>query len=316
MSTALEVHRYDQLLASGISGRRIRNDVNSGVLVRIRPGVFVIGAAWTEAKPETRIIARARALQLTSRDRPVLSHETAAARHGLPLYRAGDRVHVIASVERPGAAWGVVRHRGELGDDIVEIDGMLCTSLARTVADTARTMAFDQAVTIADAAMRTLCVERPGEYDVAGAAEFRATAREIARRSAHGITRADRALDFADGRAQLPGESISRIRLRQLGFRRIALQVRVDAPDGSDYFVDFGLEEARSLGEFDGSIKYVDGRMLDGRTTAEAFDTEKQREDWIRGVTGRIVVRWGWPHIASARTLGSRLSAFGVRPPG
>ncbi|GAA1945905.1 hypothetical protein [Microbacterium deminutum] len=316
MDPELQMYRRDELVAKGGSQRGIRSQVAAGDLVRLRPGVFVRWKDWKQAKPEKRIVARARALASVSANRPVFSHETAAAIHGLALFRPGtDRVHTIVPVERPGAALGVIRHRGELGHDIVEIDGMLCTNLARTVADTARTMTFEQAVTIADGALRLECVPGSGEYDLERAAAFGRTAREVAKRSAHGIARAGRVLDFADGRAQLPGETISRIRLRELGFRRVALQVLVPGPNGSAYYVDFEFEETLTLAEFDGTIKYIDGKMLDGRTTADVFDREKQREDWIRGRTQRRFVRWGWPHVTTAAVLGRRLAAFGIAPP-
>lgn len=284
--------------------------------MRIRPGVFVRGDEWKAAKPEVRAVARARALTAVSAIAPVASHETAAAVHGLALYRPDrERVHTIASAERPGAAWGVVRHRGELPDeDVVEIGGLRVTSLARTVADVARTATFEQAVTIADAALRREFATGPGEYDLDGAQAFRERAAEIAGRSAHGRTRARRVLAFADGRAQLPGESVSRIRLRELGFRIVELQVSVPGPRGKTYYVDFGLEDVPAFGEFDGAIKYVDGRIVDGRTSYELLDEEKQREDWIRGTTPRRYVRWGWTHIGTAAALDARLEAFGIRP--
>lgn len=81
------------------------------------------------------------------------------------------------------------------------------------------------------------------------------------------------------------------------------------------YFVDFGLDDVHALGEFDGRTKYVDGRYTVDRTADQIFDQEKQREDWIRGVTGLPLVRWGWSDISSAATLGARLAAFGIRPP-
>lgn len=86
------------------------------------------------------------------------------------------------------------------------------------------------------------------------------------------------------------------------------------APNSTDYYVDFGLRAEEAFGEFDGSMKYVDGRLLDGRTTAEVFDREKQREDWIRGRTQWRYVRWGWPHLSTPASLGDRLAAFGVYP--
>ncbi|MET0828535.1 MAG: type IV toxin-antitoxin system AbiEi family antitoxin domain-containing protein [Microbacterium sp.] len=314
---SIPVFRYDDLRAAGHSSHAVTASIQAGRLVRLRPGVFVDSVVWEAGPPEGRVVARAGALDLISLTTPVFSHETAAALHGLPLYRPNpDRVHVIAGEGRPGAASGVVRHRGVLADDeVVEVDGLRCTSIERTVADVARTATFEQAITISDAALRTVCVPRPGEYSSDRASQFRAASLEIARRSAHGFTRAQRVLAFADGRAQLPGESISRIRLWELGFRRMELQVRVPGPAGSNYYVDFGLHDVRAFGEFDGTMKYVDGRLTDGRTTTEVFDREKQREDWIRGRTQYRYARWGWVHTATAKTLGDRLLAFGIRAP-
>lgn len=308
--------RYDELLGAGHSAQAIARAVRARSLVRVRPGVYADGAAWQAARAESRVIARARALDLISHITPVFSHETAAALHGLPLFRpSGDRVHVIAAEGRPGAASGVIRHRGVVADqDVVSIDGLVCTSLPRTVSDVARTAAFEQAVTIADAALRRLCVTRPGQYLSDRARAWRDEVLDIARGSAHGLRRARRALAFADGRAQLPGESVSRVRLWELGFRSPDLQVRVPGPHGSDYYVDFGFHDLRAFGEFDGAIKYVDGRLRDGRTSSDVLDREKQREDWIRGRTHYRLSRWGWPHIETAATLGARLLAFGIRP--
>ena len=309
--------RHQDLVQLGISQRRLAVAIREGMMVRVRPGVFVRGADWTGATPEMRAMARAHALSQVSRVPPVFSHASAAAAHGLPLYRPDqDRVHVIAPTERPGAAGGVVRHRGDLTDDgIVEIVGLRVTSLTRTVADVARTATFEQAVTIADAALRREFVTGPGKYDGDGAERFRQQVMDTVRLSPHGQTRARRVVDFADGRAQLPGESISRIRLHQLGFGRVDLQVAVAGPRGRTYYVDFGLEEIGAFGEFDGAMKYTDGRFLNGRTSAEALDEEKQREDWIRGSTQRRYVRWGWPHLATTAELGARLAAFGIHPP-
>ena len=191
----------------------------------------------------------------------------------------------------------------------------MCTTLERTVADVARTASFEQAVTIADAALRQRCIRGPGGYREDEAAAFRQEAIEITKRSAHGQTRALCVLEFADGRSQLPGESISRIRLHELGFHDVRLQVEVPGPGGRRYFVDFGLEEVGAFGEFDGAIKYVDGKFVDGRTASQVLDEEKQREDWIRGTTQRRYARWGWPHVATASALGDRLRAFGIRSP-
>ena len=291
----------------------------AGALVRVRPGVFADEGEWTRARPEGRVIARARALTLTSADAPVISHESAAAMHGLPLFRPHPtHLHISLGEDRPGRALATIRHRARLRDDeVIEINGSRVTSLARTVADVARTADFEQAVVIADAALRRIGGARPAPEHPARAEEFRREVLTIAARSAHGFSRARRVMRFADGRAHLPGESISRIRLIELGFRRIVLQERVSAPDGRDYWVDFavgGGEEAW-LGEFDGGIKYTDPDILRGRAPRQVIDEEKQREDWIRGIRQCAFVRWGWSDIASPDALAARLRAFGIRPP-
>ena len=316
--TPIRLLRADELAELGITPRALTTALTSSALVKVRPAVYATGAEWISATPEAQIIARARALALVAAVPPIISHESAAALHGLGLYRPDRaRVHVIAPAERPGAAAGVIRHRGELPDeDLVELGAIRVTSLARTVADVARTGTFEQAVTVADAALRQQFARRQDQYDDEGAEEFRRLVSRIVRRSAHGQSCAKRVLDFADGRAQLPGESVSRVRLAALGFRNIALQVAVPGLRRRTYYVDFGMEDAQAFGEFDGSIKYVDGRILDGRTAAQVFDEEKQREDWIRGTTQRRYARWGWPHIGTARDLGTRLEAFGISAPG
>ncbi|GAA3631695.1 hypothetical protein GCM10022200_13300 [Microbacterium awajiense] len=316
--TDLPLRRRCELLEDGVTDRAVGAKVRAGSLVRVRPGVYVDGSAWRGARPEERVIARARALSLVSHTPPVASHETAAALHGLPVFRPDPaRVHVIVPTARPGAATGVVRHRGELDpSEVVEIDGVVCTSLERTIADMARTASTEQSVVAGDAALRAICGVGPGQYARDLAADFTERVRTIAHRSAHGVARADRRLAFIDGRAQLPGESISRIRLHQAGFRRLDLQVPVAGPPGRGYFfVDFWLRDAHAFGEFDGSIKYTDGRYTDDRSSFEVFDREKAREDWIRGSQQAPLVRWGWSHIRTAETLAARLAAFGVVAP-
>ncbi|MFJ4164986.1 hypothetical protein ACIPY5_05475 [Microbacterium sp. NPDC089698] len=296
------------------TGIRVADDGRD--LERIRPGVYAHRQDWAAATPEGRVIARAHALGLISDD-AVFSHETAAALHGLPLFRPDrTRVHLTVSHARPGSAVGTIRHRGSVPEEeIVEIRGLRCTTLERTVADVARTAGFESAVVVADSALRARCVAGPATYDEDAAAGVRDAAHGIAQRFAHGRRRADRVLAFADGRAQLPGESISRIRLVELGFRSIRLQAEVPGPHGS-YFVDFALDDpaVMAFGEFDGAVKYADADMLAGRSSAEVFDEEKQREDWIRGATQRRFARWGWGHIETAPLLGRRLAAFGIRP--
>lgn len=287
------------------------------MLHRVRAGVFVRATDVAGLTREQRVLVRARAWQAVAKSRPLFSHVTAAPAHALPLWDADDgELHVIVSDDRPGAAEGLVRHRGRIHDEeVVEIGGMLFTSLERTVADVARTAARTTAVCIADAALRRAAYRGPRRYDLDRAGAFRHTVREIAARSPHGARRAMGVLEFADGRSQLPGESVSRVHLVALGFAAPSLQVRVPASDGGDYWVDFGLDDVLALGEFDGKGKYRDELLRAGLTLAQVLEREKQREDWIRGVTQRRFARWGSEHIGTASALGNRLAAFGIVAP-
>lgn len=134
--------------------------------------------------------------------------------------------------------------------------------------------------------------------------------------SVRGIRKARDLIAFADGRAQLPGESVSRLHLRELGFRDVMLQTHVVGPEGEDYWLDFGFRRSRVFGEFDGAIKYLDPVMRRGRALDEILLAEKRREDTIRGVTGWRTARWGWDDVRTPDALAARLAAFGIRPPG
>lgn len=312
----LPLLRRDDLHTEGLTDRGIAAARRCGALTVIRAGVMVRTDSWRAASPERRIVTRAVALHRTSARPPVFSHTTAAACLDLPLYRPRvDTVHVIAPDDRPGRASGVIRHRGALTiEDVTRVNGLLVTTPARTVADVARTAPHRVAVTVADAALRRLAVTEPGAYADDVAETFRQEAMEIAGRSSHGVRRAISALRFADGRAQLPGESVSRVVLHELGFRGLDLQFPVAGPSGTTFYLDFRFTELAAFGEFDGRLKYVDGRWADGRSGGDELDREKRREDWIRGTTQHRLARWGWDHLRTREALESRLAAFGIHP--
>jgi hypothetical protein len=112
---------------------------------------------------------------------------------------------------------------------------------------------------------------------------FRESAMRHLLPGSRGVRNARRVLDIADGRVQLPGEAISLMYLLDLGFARPRLQVPVAVPSGTEYFVDFGLDDADVWGEFDGRAKYLDPAMRRaGESVEDAVLREKSREDWIR----------------------------------
>lgn len=307
-----------QLLELGHTERGIRARMREGVFMRVRRGWYIGGQVWQQLWPEGRHLLHVVAVDADAVDRrPVFSDASAAALHGLPLYRTSvDRVHVALGEGASRSMPDVLRHRSPLAfDDVVEVDGLLCTSPTRTVLDVTRSFIPEAAVACADAALRAVAVVGH-EQDEDAAAEWRdRLLRRAASSSARGVRQSRRTILFADGRAQLPGASVSRLQLARLGFRRIGLQAAVTLPDGAQYLVDFDLEEAEAFGEFDGRGKYLDEKLRGGRTIEEVVLDEKRREDSIRGVTGRRFVRWGFDQIVTPEALGARLAEFGIRPP-
>ena len=317
------VHTPWTLERLGGSPGALRRAVANGELRRIHRGRYVREDDWSRLRSEDQHLLLVLAVAPARRGGDVVaSHDSAAVLHRLPLYRrrpagvhiSGPRTRGVVSQPSP-----VLRHEVAVKPgDRTEIDGIPCTTLERTVYDVIRTTPRETAVAAADAALRLVAWDdRTRTYSVAAAEEWRrGLVERIARsRGSRGIRQARWVAAFADGRAQLPGESVSRLYLDDLGFAPPRLQVPFPGPRGTTYAVDFGLDDAGAWGEFDGTGKYFDPAMLRARTTREAFLREKEREDWIRGRSGRPLVRWGTPHIHSAVALRRRLAAFHVFAP-
>ncbi|MDQ4212305.1 hypothetical protein [Microbacterium capsulatum] len=310
----------DDLRDDGHSERDIRALVAAGRLLRVRRDRYADAADFDALWSEGRHLVHVVATHLNSESPgPVFWGPSAAVLHGLPLYRlAPANVHTAILGARHGRTRaGTMQHNVEVpADDIVEIDGIRCTSLDRTILDLACTVAETTATAASDAAVRGEAVVghvQDPEY----AAAWHARMAERARLSrAPGIRRARWIVDFADGRAQLPGESVSRLHLHRLGYRGVLPQVHVRGSEGDDYWMDFAFPRSRTFGEFDGRGKYLDDDLRGERTAEQAVLDEKRREDDVRGVTGWRFARWEGRHIATAETLGRRLAAFGVHPPG
>ncbi|GAA1928075.1 hypothetical protein GCM10009775_20160 [Microbacterium aoyamense] len=309
-------------LRLGTSWREIKRRVEAGDLVPVHRGSYASGPAVRGLRREQQHLLRVLAVTRAERtDNSVISHVSAAAVWGLPLYGgAPTAVHrtLRHSLEAHSGA-SVVRHRDSLAEvDVAEFDGIRCTSLERTVVDVARSTPLRTAVCAADAALRRVAWDdRARRYDVESAEIFKdgLRSRVAAMAGGRGVRQARHVIEFADGRAQLPGESVSRVLLHELGFTDIQLQVPISNGRGGYFYVDFGLEEADAWGEFDGMGKYLDPAMSGNRTPRDVLQIEKEREDWIRAKTVRPIARWSFDHLGSASALRRRLAVYSIRTP-
>lgn len=283
-------------LRDGWSDAELARELRRGDLSRLRPGAYLpAAAALVDQAQRHRLLITA---TLESLRRPaVVSHQSAAVLLGMPLWGVDlGRVHVT---RRPPASSEVGRHLrchvARLADDeVVTVAGVPVTSSARTALDLARTLPGEPAVVALDAALRLRLVHRP-ELDrllegVVGTPGSRAAAR---------------ATRFADGSSESVGESRSRLLLHRLGLAPSTLQWDVRSPTGRLLGrADFGLEQERVVGEFDGRVKY--GRLLrPGQDPGDVVFEEKRREDALRDEDWGVV-RWTWADLTPA-VLGPRV---------
>ena len=119
-----------------------------------------------------------------------------------------------------------------------------------------------------------------------------------------GITRAKAALAWCDGRHESPGETLTAMALRSLGYTftpqfEIA---RHEAP-GRSFYADFRIDGTRVLVEFDGQVKYDPSQNTDA---AKANFQEKRREDELRRL-GYWVVRLTMADLANPSLVRARI---------
>ena len=310
--------RRDDLLLAGWQRAGIERAVAGGELRRLRRGWYIQDAHWRTLWPESRHRAHVVAVHEDARrERPVFALTSAAVLHGLPLYRvAVPRVHTAVRDAGQNSHGDVVRHAGALADDdVVEVDGMRCTSVQRTVYDLLRLTSPEVGIACIDAVLGQIGGS-PRRYDDAAAERWLAgMADRMTVAGVRGIRQAHMLLAIADGRAEQPLEAVTTLQLHRLGFRGLELQVPVPGPGTKTYWIDIGIEEIRSFYECDGKTKYTDEALRSGRTLEHVLLDEKQREDWVRGTTDRRVLRGGSEHSVSPAALAKRLTQFGVALP-
>ncbi|MFP5282017.1 MAG: hypothetical protein ACLGIF_01040 [Actinomycetes bacterium] len=294
MDAATPVRLARTYAAEGVSSNQLRSLVAGGELSRVRRGAYT--AALSEG-------FEARQRQLIEATMPrlgadtYLSHGSAAMLHGLPTWQEYlNRVHVTKPRANGGRVGRFVHVHAALLAEAEQLDlcGLPATALPRTAADCARCWSYEHAVALMDRALR-LGLERDELVDQLDAGRGR-----------RGASQARRVAAFADSRAESAGESLSRVELVRLGLTPSDLQLEVrDELDRLVAYADFGWREQRTLGEFDGKIKY--GRLLKpGQTAGDVIFAEKRREDRLRDL-GWEVVRWTWEDLRHPQRIAERL---------
>jgi hypothetical protein len=262
-----------QLQFFGLSSRAVRDRVAAGRLTRIHRGVYAVGHG--------RLTLRGywMAAVLAYGPTAVLSHRSAAALHGIrPDNRPKTDVTVPSPSARPRRGIAVHRSTTLTDADVTEIDGIPCTSLARTLLDLAEavdergvTKAIDQAEVL-------------GIFDLRAVEEV--LSRAAGRRGA-GVLR--RVLASYDGPTVTDGELEERFFMlcRAAGVPQPAVNEWIGLDGGVAYKVDFLWRRERLAVETDG---------WGSHGTRRAFENDRRRDRHL-SVAGWTVVRFTWKDV-------------------
>lgn len=286
-----------EALAAGYGPSEIRSLCSTGRWVRLRRGVLISESdlAAIEQRHRRHDLECLAVLMSLGRGTSFVSHGSAARLWDLPLPRGLDRTIRLTDTEqwRRGQGWRMVcaplqpSERWRKGP-------LRLTSSARTLVDCAREWPLPDAVVAMDAGL------------LAG----RTTLEElrIAAAGVHhwpGASRAVRAAALADGRAESPLETRTRLRIVGTGLPSPALQVEIRAAGKLIAVVDGWLEEAAVAIECDGKVKYTDPWR--GRTPERTLWDEKRREDELRALDIRFL------RVADADLVPARWPAVEAR---
>lgn len=300
-------------LLSGRERAILAGLVHRGEIVAVTRGVYLDAAAWSTMDRHARYRTRIAAIAGGVEHDTVFSHDSAAALWRLPWVGAWPRkVHITVGAAAGGRSnTAVFRHTTGVPDSSELIEGLRVTTLARTVADVARTSSFGNAVTVADAALRRSLFAIP-DVPTARLVREEVLAELIGIPLHQGVVKARRAIEFADGRADRPGESTSRASIHRAGLTAPCLQEPIRGLSGKVWTVDFWWPDFNVIGEFDGKWKYTDPTFMNGRTSQQVMLDEKAREDDLRAA-GHGFARWDWAVAISPSAIRTRLIAAGVR---
>lgn len=311
----------------GVNRAMRRRLMTSGVLLQVRHGIYTTGERWDAEDHRGRHrIALAGALlargwsPTASVHRHVGGLRTAAFLHGLPvqpdadvlaaMYNESDPrrlspearalcdevarirrgegprlIDLVSADRRRTYAHGVnVRPASLPQEHVVLNGGVPTTSRARTTADLMRVGTAGDAVIAADGALHAGLPHAELERAV-----------RFCSRWANGV-QALKALEFANGLAESPAESLARwVCAQEEKLPAPELQVEIYDRFGRIGRVDLLFRHFRVILEVDGLIKYTDPWCGNAE---EALRLEHEREARLRAA-GWTVVRTTWDELVS-----------------
>ena len=262
-----------QALAAGLDERQVDRLVKAGEWVAVRRGVYCTAPLWDTldeyvGRPRLRVIAASRNMIVPH----VISHDSAALLHGLPILRAHPE---LVHITRFGALGSRTRHgvKHHLApyepEQLVELDGLWVLDRARTAVDIAREHGERLGLAACDSARRLGVPQADLDEAVAAMTSWPY------------VTRSRWCVEHADDRPDSVIESAG---------RRLALELCLGEVEPQFGLTDgrrvvwCDLRIGRHIIELDGRLKYR--RLEQGGVAVDpdgALWEEKKRQDFVIG---------------------------------
>jgi Transcriptional regulator, AbiEi antitoxin/Protein of unknown function (DUF559) len=246
-------------------------------------GTGATGAARAAGATRATRATRATGATGATGGNAVASYHSAALLHRLSLLTSPSPDTVTLTLP-PAKKWNrarpadVVFHASELPKEhVTRLYNLPVTTVARTVADLARTLPFMDAVVVADSALNQEKTSKPEILQVLEKCK-----------GWPGVRQARRALEFADERAESPLESAARVVFAEAGLDPPELQATIHGEQAQFAArVDFLWRAQKVIAEADGLVKYNDRKDL---------LNERERDHQLREA-GYIAVHFTWREL-------------------
>jgi hypothetical protein len=278
-----------EALTVGLDDRGLARAVRARVIHRVRHGTYVLAEHWAQLDDVGRHLVRAKGVLRTAKAELVLSHITALALMGAPMWGLPlGEVHVTRLDGRAGRREaGVAQHSGALlPGDVCESGGVRHTSATRSALDLTMVTDVEHSLPVLDHLLHV------------GAVQHRDLCRGARSRTVWPYTLSTEiAVRLADCRSESVGESRSRYMFWRGGLPTPLSQYAVVGDHGGTVArLDFAWPEFRVFLEFDGKDKYTK-YLKQGESVVDAVLREKKREELVCRLTGWRCIRLTWADL-------------------
>lgn len=269
--------------------------------MKVRTGAYVPPQVWAQCDAEGRFGLLGRAVLRQARTPVVLSHTSALAEYGVPLWGFDQ---TIAHVTRTDGLTGrhgrdVFQHAGRMGPgDLVVVNGVPVMNPARAALESVALGDVEAALCAVNFILHDgLTTEKLLNIQYVGMENWPAT------------LNTELVLRLADKRIESIGETRTFFCCYRHGLPCPVPQYEIkDASGRVISRVDFAWPELGLFLEFDGRIKY-EKLLKEGERASDVVLRERDRERMICAVTGWRCLRVTWGELANHPRLAARIRA-------